>query len=63
MNFKVNLKTIRKSKKMTQQQLAEKSGINYANICNYEQGIHEPSFEILEKLKIALDCSYDDLLN
>ena len=62
MNFKVNLKTIRKSKKMTQQQLAEKAKINYANICNYEQGIREPNFEQLEKIKIALDCSYDDLL-
>ena len=31
-------------------------------ISKYEQGTREPDLATLEKIKVALDCSYDDLL-
>ena len=61
-DFPRNLKALRKQTGLTQAEFAEKAGLNYSNIRDYEQGIREPSFETLEKIKVALDCSYDDLL-
>lgn len=60
--FPQNLKTLRKQTGLTQAEFAKKAGLNYSNIRDYEQGVREPNFETLEKIKIALDCSYDDLL-
>ena len=62
MNFKENLKQIRRIKGLTQEELAEKVNVTKFAIRHYEQGQTEPKFEILEKIKVALDCSYDDLL-
>lgn len=62
MNFKENLKVIRKNKGLTQEELANLVELSKFAIRHYEQGQTEPSLEILKKIKIALDCSYDDLL-
>lgn len=61
-DFPRNLKEIRRVKGFSQEDLAKLTEINLNTIRNYEQGRREPSFDILEKIKIALDCSYDDLL-
>lgn len=61
-DFPQNLKTLRKNLGLTQAQLAEKAGLKQNNIRDYEQGFREPRLEILERIKIALNCSYDDLL-
>lgn len=60
--FSRNLKEIRKIKGYSQEELAEKLGLNKFTISKYEQGTREPDLNTLEKIKIALDCSYDDLL-
>lgn len=62
MNFKENLKVIRKNSNYTQQQLADLLGLTKTTVANYEQGIKEPKLHTLEKLTIILKCSYDDLL-
>ena len=62
MNFKENLRQIRRIKGLTQEELAEMIGVTKFAIRHYEQGQTEPKFELLEKIKIALECSYDDLL-
>lgn len=61
-DFPRNLKEIRKVKGYSQEELAEKLGLNKFTISKYEQGTREPDLNTLEKIKIALDCSYDDLL-
>lgn len=61
-DFPRNLKEIRKIRGLTQEELAEKVNVSKFAIRHYEQGQTEPKYEILEKIKIALDCSYDDLL-
>ena len=63
MNFNRNLKILRQNKGYTQEQLAELIGLSKFAIRRYEQNQAEPSFSILEKIKIALECSYDDLLS
>ncbi|MDE7101088.1 MAG: helix-turn-helix domain-containing protein [Anaeroplasmataceae bacterium] len=62
MNFKNNLKNLRKNKGYTQKSLAEKMGLPTQTIINWEQGKTQTSFEALEKLTYILECSYDDLL-
>ena len=62
MNFKENLKKIRKEKNLTQQQLADLLHVTKTTIANYEQGIKEPKLKTIEQIINILECSYDDLL-
>lgn len=67
--FGKRLQEIRKSKKITQEALAELMGIETASLSNIERGKYFPSVENLEKilsiLKIDLTelCSYEHLKN
>ena len=56
------IKEIRTSKKMTQEQLAEKTGLEQRNISYIEKGITFPS-QYLLKLSEALDVSIAELLD
>lgn len=56
------IKTLRKLKGLTQNQLALKSGVSFASYKRFEQQ-HEISFDSLIKIAIALDIEKDfDLL-
>lgn len=46
----MNLKDLRKSKGFTQQQLAEKLGINRSTLSLIEIGINKPSVKLAKKL-------------
>jgi len=59
------LKTMRKLRKLTQEQLAMLSGVNVRSIRSYEQGdndILKAQAETLQQLANTLDCSIEDLL-
>lgn len=59
------LKLIRKSRKLTQEQLALLSGVNIRSIRSYEQGDNElgkAQGETLQMLAHALDCTIEELL-
>lgn len=45
--FKTRLSELRKSKGLTQEQLADKLGISSSAISAYERGIREPNFETI----------------
>lgn len=62
MNIGNNISAIRNSKKMTQQQLADKLRIRQQQVSRWEEGIFIPNAKNLKKLSIVLDCSIDDLL-
>lgn len=62
MTFGSNLKKARKNKGFTQKELAEIIGVKRSTIAGYESKNQEPSYEILKKIAIALDCSIDSLL-
>ena len=59
------LKNIRKTRKLTQEQLALLSGVNIRSIRSYEQGCNDISKaqgDTLQMLAKALDCSIEELL-
>lgn len=53
------LRTLRKTKKLTQQELAEKVGLNRATICNYELGRRIPHLPELETFAKFYGVSLD----
>ena len=56
------LARLRKKKKMTQQELAEKIGVQRYLIANYEQGRTRIYDEMLIRLALELDCTVDYLV-
>ena len=51
--------TLRKKKRMTQEDIANTTGIARANIARVESGRNVPTIEILTKLAIALDMDLE----
>lgn len=49
-NFRENLRSALEKKRMTQRELANKSGVHYVTICNILAGKAEPSLTICEAL-------------
>lgn len=62
MSFSRRLSAIRKSKAMTQQQMADTIGIHVSQIKRYESGDTQPSLEVLRKIALTLNISADLLL-
>lgn len=61
----MNLREIRTNRKLTQRELAQKSGVNYRSLQDYEQGhkkLPSASGDILMRLSTALACSIEELL-
>jgi len=59
----MNLKPLRKAANLTQQQLADKSGISRVTLARIETGACNPSLDTLRALSAALGCTIDTLLN
>lgn len=55
------IQELRKSKKLTQEELAEKIGIGTPNISYFETGRFSPAIETLEKIAKALDVEIYEL--
>lgn len=58
--FGERVKNIRKSRKMTQEKLAETIGIEPAHLCKMENGTHFPSLKTLLKLVNVLGMEIED---
>lgn len=56
-----NIRKIRKEKNLTQSELAQKIGISYQQIGQYETGKRKPKKETLTKIAKALSVSVADL--
>ena len=61
-DFKDNLKEIRKSKKLTQVELAKMSGLTPDWISQFETGRRDPSIKILVKIANSLEVTLDSLI-
>ena len=62
----MTLQEMRKSRGLTQKELADKSGITLKNIQHYEGGYRDldlAKLETISKLAIALDCRIPEILN
>lgn len=62
MDFKDNLKTLRKKKGFSQVELADKLGLSKSLIGLYETGDRKPSFEALEAIADFFNVSIDYLM-
>jgi len=62
MKFSDRLKDIRERKNLTQEELANLSGISARSIQRYESGASRPRVEATEKLAKALNVSVNDIL-
>ena len=61
MFFSDSLLSIMKDRRMSQRELAERSGISDGTISKYINGIQIPKITALVNIALALDCSIDDL--
>ncbi|RLJ90165.1 helix-turn-helix domain-containing protein [Planococcus citreus] len=60
--FNKKLQSLRKSKKMTQDELANRLSINRGTYANYERGHRQPDFETLIKIADYFEVTTDYLL-
>jgi len=61
--FGQRLKTLRKAKGLSQEELAEKSGLNRPYISGIEKGRRNVSLEVMEKLAGALGVEMGELVD
>lgn len=62
MTFSERLKKIREQKGLTQEQLAQRSGLSRRMIQKYESGVARPRFDASEKIASALEVPVSELL-
>jgi transcriptional regulator with XRE-family HTH domain len=62
MAFPQRLAEIRKKHSLTQQALADKTGVHVIQIRRYETGKAQPTLDVIRNLSIALNVSSDQLL-
>lgn len=56
------IRAARKNAGMTQAELAQKLGISYVGISQWENGIRQPKYETLKKIADAIDVKWYDLV-
>ncbi|MBQ8546650.1 MAG: helix-turn-helix transcriptional regulator [Clostridia bacterium] len=59
--LKNNIQAIRKSKKLSQDELAKMVGTTRQTIISIEKGIFNPSAKLALLISIALDVKFEDL--
>jgi transcriptional regulator with XRE-family HTH domain len=62
MAFANKLTEIRKSRSLTQQELAQKVGVGISQIRRYEKGSSSPTLEVIKNIAITLGVSADELI-
>ena len=60
--FATSLKKLREQCSLTQPQLAQLISSTRETIGSWEQGVSTPNPEMIVRLKNALNCSFDELL-
>lgn len=63
LHFTENLKNLRKSKGLSQAALAKLLGVDQRTISAWENGVCEPSFELLALLCDIFDETFDGILS
>lgn len=60
--MKIRLAEIMKERNLTDRQLSEMTGVSKSQINGIRRGIHEPSFQSLEKLAEGLNLKISDIV-
>lgn len=58
----MNIKTVRLSKNLTQEELANKLNVSRTTVTMWENNKSSPNIEIIKKIANVLGCTIDDLL-
>ena len=58
----ISIKTLRKKKGLSQEELARMLGIGQSAVAHWETGDTSPSFKKLKKLSEILECTVDELV-
>lgn len=61
-DFGENLKKLRKGRNLTQQELGDRVGLTKAVVSKYENGMGEPSFDVLLRIARLFGVTTDYLL-
>jgi transcriptional regulator with XRE-family HTH domain len=59
----VNLSKMRETRRLTQDQLAERAYVSKKSISNWERGVSTPGWGNIERLASVLKCDISDLLD
>lgn len=62
LHFTENLKNLRKSKGLSQTALAKLLGVDQRTVSAWENGVCEPSFELLARLCEIFEETFDGIL-
>jgi len=60
-SFGERLKSLRKTRKLTQEELGRSVGVDYKHIGAIERGIRSPSFDVIERIAKALKIDHFQL--
>lgn len=58
----LNIKTLRKSNKLSQEKLAQYLGVSQTSIAHYEKGDRQPTIQSLIRLSKIFDVTIDELV-
>lgn len=61
MTFGENLRNLRKERNLSIKELSAASGLSAVHISNYEHDHHVPNAININKLAVALGCTYEEL--
>ena len=62
MAFSERVTQLRKQRGLTQQELAELTGVKVLQIRRYENGSSQPTLEVIKNLSVALSVTADELI-
>jgi transcriptional regulator with XRE-family HTH domain len=62
MGLAENLKKLRKQRKLSQEELAKKSGVTYSTLIKLESGVNKnPTIRTIQQIAAALEVTLDEL--
>jgi transcriptional regulator with XRE-family HTH domain len=59
----VNVKKLRKERGWSQEALADEAGLDRTYVSGIERVVRNPTVTVVERLALALDCKFGDLLD
>ena len=62
MGFPERVAQLRKQQELTQQELADRVGVQVLQIRRYENGSSQPTLEVIKQLAIALSVTTDEII-
>ena len=57
----LNLQLLRREAKLSQEELADRSGVHQTYLSGVERGVRNPTVTVLQKIAVALGLDIEDL--